>query len=202
MKRFLLLLLPALLLSACATAPPRLPQGVLQQVWQDRQAQLARLDHWSIEGRVAVSTETEGWQASLHWRELAGGRFVIRIIAPLGQGTVALDGGPGRVVMRTTEDPHPVTADSAETLLYERLGWHVPVAGLRYWVRGLPDPDSRPPKLELDAKGRLAKLSQDGWQIEFSRYQQVGAYQLPGKVFLQNDQLKVRMVIHTWDLGG
>jgi len=201
-KRLALWLFPALLLSACATAPQRPSQDVLQQAWRDRQAQLARLDQWNLEGRVAVSTPTDGWQASLRWRQQADGHYAIRIIAPLGQGSVALDGGPDGVVMRTTEHPRPVTAADAETLLYDRLGWRVPVAGLRYWILGLPDPKLEAPELELDNEGRLASLTQDGWQVEYRGYQQVGAYQLPGKIFMENNSLKLRMVIRTWSLGG
>jgi outer membrane biogenesis lipoprotein LolB len=50
----------------------------------------------------------------------------------------------------------------------KRLGVRLPVNGLRYWVRGLPEPGSTPG--QTDADGRLTRLEQNGWVIEYPAY--------------------------------
>lgn len=186
-------------LTACTVGPaPRPPAE--PGAWQAHRHQLAGLVQWTLTGRVALITPEEGWHASLHWRQRADA-YRIRIAAPLGQGTVALQGSDQGVVLRTTRHPQPIAAPSAEQLLYRQLGWQVPVAGLRYWVRGIPDPAAVYEKV-LDDRGRLATLEQSGWQVEFLRYTRVGDYELPEKIFMRNGEFQVRMVVRTWQPEG
>src|SRR5690606_5148367 len=63
-----------------------------------------------------------------------------------------------------------LTAESAEDLLEQQIGWRLPVENLLWWVRGLPAPDS-PSRLQLNPDSRLARLAQAGWTVEYSRYQ-------------------------------
>jgi len=146
-----------------------------------------------------VQTPRDGWQAGLQWRQ-AGEAFSLRIVAPLGQGTYGLDGDASGVVMRTP-DNKSLTARDAETLLSEQLGWTLPVAGLHYWVRGIPDPAAPVSRLQLDPLGRMIDLEQSGWHIGVLSYGRSGAVDLPLKLFLHSDQLKVRMVVQNWEMG-
>ncbi|MGZ0843299.1 lipoprotein insertase outer membrane protein LolB, partial [Klebsiella pneumoniae subsp. pneumoniae] len=81
-------------------------------------------------------------------------------------------------------------AESPEALLEEQLGWRLPVSHLLWWVRGLPAPDSKS-RLTLDADSRLARLEQDGWQIEYTRYAEQNGYWLPERLKLHGQSLEV-----------
>lgn len=197
MKRAAVLML-TLLVGACSVAPP-VPRVDVARVWRQRSASLSRLQHWTLAGRVAVSTQDDAWNAALQWRQ-AGAAYRIRIIAPLGQGTATLSGDADRVVLRSTEHPQPVSAVSAEALLQAQLGWRVPVEGMRYWVLGLPDPVGQR-VIQLDDRGRLAHLQQAGWQVRFLGYQKVDGQQLPERIFMQNGDLRVRLAIERWRVG-
>jgi outer membrane lipoprotein LolB len=81
------------------------------------------------------------------------------------------------------------------------MGWTMPVEGMRYWAIGLPAPDSKPERQQLDDQGRLLELSQSGWTIEYRRYQPVGEVELPDKIFMQNHKLNVKLVVERWQLS-
>jgi len=185
-----------LLLTACAGAPVA-PVADPSAAWERHTAELRELDEWRLTGRIAIQTGSEGWHATLDWRQF-GEYYEIRIIAPLGQGSVLLSGDAERVILRTADDV--IDASDPDRLLFETLGWRVPVAALRYWVLGLPAPgeDAYP---ELDAGGHLAELRQRGWRIQFQDYRQrAGHYTLPGKVFARSADGQVRLAIGEWRL--
>ena len=92
-------------------------------------------------------------------------------------------------------------ATSAEELLGTRLGWSLPVSGLRYWLLGLPAPGLPVVKSSLDSFGRLLRLSQGGWQIRYLDYKWIENLALPGKIFVEHPKLRLRLVIDHWHLG-
>ncbi len=132
------LLSGVVLLSGCATTP-QLPPAELDRLWQQHRQTLEQKNDWALTARIAGSTEDDGWSGKLSWQQQAGGNYQIHFQAPFGQGALQLLGGPEQVQMRTS-DQQTIVADDAETLLFQQLGWRVPLKGLRYWVRGLPMP--------------------------------------------------------------
>lgn len=166
--------------------------------WQERRLALQKLGGWKLKGRLAIDAIHEAWTGTLRWVQ-KDEKFEILWISPLGQGSVELQGNPERVTLRVPKEA-PITAASAEELLGIRLGWSLPVSGLRYWLLGLPAPGLPVASRSLDSFGRLHSLSQGGWQIRYLGYQSVENYQLPGKVFLDNPKLRLRLVIDRWHL--
>ncbi len=204
----LLLVVLAVLLTACAEIPlrPADTDANARQAWQIRQQALSSLQAWNLTGRIAIQAGQEGWHAALDWSQY-GPQYDIKLSTPLGQEALHLQGDEDSVVMRTGDGAQ--RAENAETLLYNRLGWRIPVNGLRFWVLGLPDPDApavSQQDSELDAQGRLIRLSQSGWEIDFRRYVSVDGIDLPNKIFLTNRQtganLEVRLVIQKWQINA
>lgn len=198
--RLLLLVIPLLWLSGCSVAPP-LDTGEGELLWPQRQQALGQLQGWQLYGRVAVSAQEEGFNATLSWKQQPDGAFELRLIAPFSQGAVTLEGDSSGVVLRDSDSMHPVYAADAETVLYQQYGWQIPVTSLYYWVRGIPDPDSDA-SLQLDGAGRLLELDQSGWKVRFLRYLQLQQWQLPDKIFIENGDTRVRIVIQEWQTGG
>lgn len=188
----------SLLLAACAAGPVA-PGGDSDTLWQAHRAEAAAVQAWNLSGRIAILTGEEGWHASIAWRQ-QGEAYRLRLTAPLGQGTVMLDGAGERVTLRTSEGESVSDAD-AEALLYRQLGWRVPVAALRYWVRGIPAPGGAEAVVLNDA-GRLERLNQRNWQVRLYDYAVVDGVALPGKVFVENHKARVRLVIDRWELTG
>jgi outer membrane lipoprotein LolB len=196
-KRLAGWLLVAALLSGCAGTPIRRQiSPEIQGAWDAHQASVMALNNWYLQGRVAVSTEDDGWTATLQWTQ-SNDAYVIRIIAPFGQGTYELQGQPGNVVMRAPK--RVMIAKDPETLMQSNLGWTLPLAGLRFWVRGLPDPAKPATKIRVDDQGRLTELDQGGWHIDVLGYVRRGTIDLPEKLYISARQLEVRLAVKQWE---
>ena len=186
--KFLAGLLAALLLAGCTTTPaPRGSQSA------------AAMSVWQFNGRVSLTRGEEGWHAGLHWQEQAG-TFYLRVSGPLGQGGFQLNGGARGVVL-VDADGQTFAAQDADALLVQVTGWQLPVRGLRYWIRGLPEPAAGKAKTTRDEAGQLRRLEQSGWTINYQRYQLVEGISLPAKLQLAHEDITVRIVIDQWQLG-
>ena len=107
--------------------------------------------------------------------------------------------GDAEKVSIQTQDGQNWTASDADALLEQSLGVRLPVNGLRYWVRGLPEPGAAP-VLETDAEGRLTRLEQNGWIIDYSAYTPTGHIELPARMVARRSELSVKLVIEQWNL--
>lgn len=166
--------------------------------WLVRRVPLESLQRWDITGRISVIQGDEGWHGSVRWRQTVNG-YAIDMVGPLGQGRIAID-GDDRQVRLQTGDGRELIAASADNLLREATGLAVPIDGLFYWIRGLPAPGDTT-ELTGDEEGRLTRLVQDGWAIEFTRYTAVEDLQLPVRIVAQQDDLQVKLAINSWDLA-
>ena len=189
------------MLAACAQLP-FLPTGTTPQAkaWKLREAALQGLRQWTLHGRVAVQNGKEGFSAGLRWVQ-QGPAYQLRLMAPLGQGTYELQGDAHGVTLHTA-DNRVLHAADAQGLMQDNLGWSAPVAGLRYWVLGIPEPGVPVDYLRVDEQGRLSDLEQSGWRISVLDYRQAGKLVLPSKLYMHNDTLELRMVVQSWDIAG
>lgn len=188
----------ALLLGGCSTLPEALPGDDPQALWEQRQDRLRELHHWTAAGRLALRTEDEAWNLFVHWKQ-RGDRYQIRFRGPIGLGLMELSGGPEGVVLRTS-DNKTFRATSPEQLLVERVGWSVPVGGLRDWIIGRIPRDTGGHAYKIDTAGRLERLRQSGWNIRYLAYRQIGRMQLPKTVSLQNQRVSARIIVSQWIL--
>jgi outer membrane lipoprotein LolB len=159
-------------------------------------ARAAAFDPWRLVGRIAVQRGDKGVSADLRWHQ-AGDAFDLRVMAPLNGGTFALQGDATQVAMITPEGETHTAADPA-ALMQAHLGWSIPVAGARYWVRGLPDPRSTAAQEVFDTAGRWSDFAQDGWRISILEYRAVDGLDLPRRLYLARDDLEVRLVVREW----
>jgi outer membrane lipoprotein LolB len=158
------------------------------------------MSSWQLNGRVSLTRGEEGWHAGLHWQVQAD-TFHLRISGPLGQGGFQLKGDARGVVLVDAEG-QTFAARDADALLAQVTGWQLPVTGLRYWIRGLPEPVAGAAQMTRDETGRLRRLEQSGWVIKYQRYQLVEDILLPAKLQLVHADLAVRIVIDQWQLGA
>ena len=176
-----------------------IPNDARALVWEENKLKLEQIYSWNLSGRIAIQLEKESSSASLSWKQ-SGQDYVIRITAPFGRGTMELRGNSEGVTMRDAGN-QLVYARDPETLLQENLGWQVPLTGLNYWIRGLPDPAVEIDTLHLNKEARISELSQAGWQVSYGPYMQADELSLPKKLVMQNQELKVKLVIKQWDLS-
>lgn len=178
-------LLAVLLLAGCAAIPA-----------PGSSHSAAAISAWQLNGRVSLTRGEEGWHAGLYWQEQADA-FQLRISGPLGQGGFQL-GGDGHGVVLVDADGQTFAAQDADALLAQVTGWQLPVMGLRYWIRGLPEPAAGRARATRDESGQLRRLEQSGWAINYKRYQIVDGISLPDNLQLVHDDVSVRIVIDQW----
>lgn len=182
-------------LAGCATPADISPAA--RGAWLARQAELASLSRWQALGRIGVINGQEGWHANFQWGQ-QDTRYRIDLLGPLGQGRLLIEGDEAGVILHT-QDGQQHTAPDPDTLLGHILGAQLPVSGLRYWLRGLPAPGSTP-NVQTDVEGRLLRLEQNGWIIEYPAYIAVASGQLPARITAQRQDLSVKLVIEQWQL--
>lgn len=171
-------LVALLLLQACASTGP----GIRIAPHTDR---------FALNGRVSVQNDSESFSGSLHWAADTK-QDELLFTDPLGQGIASLVRSPAGVVL-TPAGKTPVQAETADELTEKTLGFRLPLAGLRYWVQGHPDP-GRPYERRSGENGGSAQLRQDGWTIDYLQYRE----NRPRKIHVTRDGLEIRLVIDEW----
>lgn len=160
--------------------------------WDSRRLELTHLEHWLLQARVASGRV--GWSGNMRWRQDAD-EFDIRVSGPLGTSGFMARGNADRVEIRTAKET--VVTEDPQALLQEKAGWGMPFHQLRYWAVGVPYPHT-PARVQFDAQGRLQKLEQDGWQLEYTEYGQYLQYELPRRFSLENAEMYFRVIVDDW----
>ncbi len=120
-------------LAACATHAHRSPPATN---WDQRAGELQSASDWQLDGRAAVAFGTQGWQATLE-------------LAANGEQRRSAFGGTLRHRRSGAEaDPSGLSlngappSDAVLSQLQEQLGFELPLDNLRFWLLGVPNPDS------------------------------------------------------------
>lgn len=163
--------------------------------WEQRKAVLGELDEWEFNGRIAVKTADDGFNGKLRWAQDVDS-FSATASGPLNAGAVRIE-GDGRSVVLTDKEGERIELDDAELEFRLRYGYSIPIASLRYWALGIPDP-SLPGDTVIDADGRLTSLRQRNWSVSYSRYDEGGGQPMPKVLTAENDDTRVRLVIDYW----
>lgn len=182
------------LLAGCRSLPP--PPISASAPWEVRRPQLQAMQHFELQGRVAVAASGEGFNASLRWVQ-DGTHAQLTLGGPLGVGGAQVSATGDDLTLTTARGEH-IDSDAAHAELAARLGFDPPLAALRYWVLGVPDP-TQPASESLDsAQQRLSALTQDGWRIDYQSYVDSAGGPLPSKLTLQRDAVRVRLLVDDW----
>lgn len=179
-----LLLCAAVSVGCTAWRTAGLPDRDLPADWSARRSALQAWPGYELRGRVAVARGDEGLSAALRWVQ-SGARTRVELDGPLGVGGARYD----------------LDADAPDdAALGQALGVPVPVASLRYWLLGVPDPALAAEETVEQGAGRLAALRQAGWSVAYARYAAVPGtrLELPQRIEVSRDGLRVRLLVEAW----
>jgi len=185
-----------LLLAACAPVRTR---GTAAQISAQtaRERQLGTQAQWGLQAHFAVSDGRDGGSGTLVWQQ-NGDAYSLSLRAPITGKTARLEGGPNGAVLTGLRDG-PIRGEDAQALLADQFGWHMPVAQLTWWVRGLRAPDSQA-DMSYGENGLPAVLEQDGWKVEYRDWYADRDPPLPRKVYASKPPYSVRVLIETWQM--
>lgn len=203
-------------LAGCASRPVQAPDAAVlsgpalaaaHARLEAREAFLAAAGSLAFSGRVALSNGRDGGSGRIEWWQ-AGDAYQVVLRAPVtrqgwslsvdadGARIDGLEGGP-----RIGSDP--------VMLLFDATGMEVPVGALASWAAGVrADPaGSGPAQLQFSATGDLVRIRQDGWTIDYVRWQpdpaaDAGPPALPTRIEAARGQARVRLIVDDWQPGA
>lgn len=186
------LLVMVVALSACRT----LPVAPVAD-WSAEKKARQELASWQLAGRAAVATASEGWSAGIRWQQ-DGDASELNLSGALGIGGVRVRSDGQGVVIDTSKGER-IEASDASDALSRTLGVELPVHNLRFWLLGVPAPQSQAVET-FDVQGRLQQFEQDGWVGTFDRYSLQKGRWLPGRVQIRQGDNRIRVIINTWQI--
>lgn len=125
-------------------------------------------------GRFSISyTDQNGAPRNAYgnfsWQE-RDGSVALELRNPFGSTLAKLTSTARGATLEVPNRPL-LTATDIDALMRDELGFTLPVSGLRYWLAASLAPDSSASNIERDRKGRLRRVVQDGWLIDYGAYQ-------------------------------
>lgn len=159
----------------------------------------------AFSGRVALAKGREGGSGRIEWRQQGGG-YRVTLSAPVTRQSWSLEGSAGGRARIDGLEGGPREGMDAAALVREATGMEIPVGALADWAAGMRADPARfgDALVEYDAGGRLLRLHQDGWTIEYPAWQPDHpdvAGGLPLRINAQRDDARVRLIVDAWQLG-
>ena len=195
--RYLLIYPLIPILASCASISERVLDR--PEDWEARLQQHQQIEDWTIKARLGVQSETDGGSFDVFWQQVADA-YEIRLIAPMGQGAVLINGDNSGVAI-SLADGQTQYSNDADELFASMTGLSLPVNGLQDWLRGMPIQGEAVQNISWNEHGQLYKFEQRGWRVEMGRYKAVADYELPHAFYLEREdqpELGVRLLVREW----
>ncbi|MCL9685267.1 lipoprotein insertase outer membrane protein LolB [Legionella maioricensis] len=185
------------LLTACAPPPQPAEELPTNKVipLEKRKSETATISSWQIQGAMAAKNKAKGWSATMNWVQHGPSSYQIRLMGPLGGGTVVINKNGSVITFK--DGAKTSTSTNADELLLKQTGIRLPVNNLYYWVRGLPAPGGVQSE-QHDKYNHLVQLKQNGYTINFTKYTSVKGIDLPSMIRLDGNGVMVKVVIKNW----
>lgn len=200
----LVLCLSFMLLAGCETTPAIDDDAELS-------ARITRkcADSMEISGRVSMNytlsrnDKTESLHGKFSWKQNQD-KTHIDIFSPLGQTLAVIELAPGQAIF-TASGKIPVRATDPDTLVFQQLGWPLPVSGMRHWLQGCVTDASG--KTFLADPAHPEVTTPDGWRIHYVSWNAFPGNQLvPRRIDMNHtpgagaavSEIRIRLIIDEW----
>ncbi len=178
-------------LGACAG----LPSSVHAQRGLGRELDRTALRAFTLDGRFSLRHADKSYAGRLSWRHDDDGDEVL-LASPLGQGIAEIVNGVGGARL-TSSDGREYSAENAETLTRQVLGYPLPLGNLADWLRARARPET---PVDVDSLGRPSRLRENGWRVAYE-YDSPDLQALPGRVLVEREGaegFELRLRIDEW----
>jgi outer membrane lipoprotein LolB len=178
--------------------------------WNELQQSNLNIQSWSLKGKIGVKSGSKGGSATLNW-DYQNATQNIELYGPFGGGRVHITANEDSATLKDTKGKI-IQGRSAQDVLFQRLGWHIPFEELILWSRGLPNEGAT--DIVTDSSGRLQSLNQGVWHVEYLEHRTINNYTLPRKLTISSlpgtlevydddgnnlgDQLTVKIIFKRW----
>jgi outer membrane lipoprotein LolB len=184
------------LLAGCRTAPPAAIVGPgADAPWPQQRAALEKLERYSLNGRVAVAANGQGFSASLRYEQMPRSSN-LALDGPLGIGglRVLLEGEELQIA---TSRGEKLDGEAARAELERRLGFALPLAELRWWLLGIPAPGET--AVNQDAgTGEIHDFMQAGWRVSINSRAAGLGFSLPQRLTAEREGARLKLLVERW----
>lgn len=184
------------LLAGCRTLPPAVVTGPgADAPWPQQRAALETVDHYSLNGRVAVAANGQGFTAGLRYAQQPK-RADLSLDGPLGIGGLRI-GLVGTDLEVTNSRGQKLDGPAAREEIEMRLGFELPLDELRWWLLGLPAPG----KSELETapeSGEIRGFVQNGWHVAIETRAPALGFSLPKRLTAERGGTKMKLLVEKW----
>lgn len=177
--------LAAGVLHGCAVQPPAAEVAHVAR---------AAVPAFELEGRIAATNGERAANGGILWTH-SPTTDEWTVFSPLGQIVAQLVSTP-RGARLLTADGEVRESDDARTLLPQVLGVSAPLDGLSYWVQASLRPGAR--VLAVDAVGRPARITDEGWIVEYPEYRDAAPDARPRRIDASWGDTRIRLIIDEW----
>ena len=199
-----LLIILTLILSSCTQLGTKTATGnspeTLKLKWREHQQALKKIHSWNIKGRIGFKTTNNAQSATFKWQQEEE-RFKLHLAGALGLGSMNLEGSPAYIRLQQANG-RIIQSNNPEALLQTETGWILPISHISPWLLGHPGDDKRKTtQVVLNQSGQLSRFNHSTWQIQYSKYHLVNNLDLPHKLIISNNEVKVTIIIKDWVLN-
>lgn len=187
MSKLLVLIVLAVLQSACMTQPQHITGSTAAHT-------TAELKQWQASGRIGITAIDQSGSGGFTWEQNEA-VSQIQLRGPVGVGSLAVSVDGSGLSLLSSEGTSYSESD-ALLVMQEKLGVVLPVTQLRYWLLGTAAPSTY---RWLDATHQL--LEQDGWLITYQQWTERNQLSLPIRLILQQGAVRIVVVIQAWNLS-
>jgi len=184
-KWFLSIVIILLLISGCQSLPSKSDSC--------RQFKDSPGTSFQFNGKMAVSDGAEGGSGRLTWQQQSN--FVETLFkGPMSQGSWLLTETESEAIM-LVDNRETYTANKAEQLVSDFIGWSVPWQALKSWIKGRPLQSNRA-EVQFAANGKT--IYEQGWQINYDQYRSYPDACLPHSITASKDSYRIKLIISSW----
>ena len=186
----------ALLTAAgCRSLPPPAVVGPgADAPWPEQRAALEKLDRYSLNGRVAVAAQGQGFSASLRYHQDPQGSN-LALDGPLGIGGLRVDIAGDEIAIATSRG-EKLDGQAARDELERRLGFQLPLAELRWWLLGIPAPGEH--TLNQGGSGEIRDFTQNGWRVSINARAAGLGFALPQRLTAEREGARLKLLVENW----
>jgi len=197
MQRLILLgVIPILLLQGCTTSPKEFGVAENPKVLRER---LYQLENFQVTGKLGFRNPEEAFSVAVNnWTQQADHYQLDLSSTFFGLGAVRISGTPSWITLEEAGE-QPIHSQYPSETLEQLLNMPLPIQRIRYWVRGIPAPQSKGIE-QINQKGLVESIMQDGWHIQLDRYQDINGLPLPGRIKIIRDKTRITLAIASWSI--
>lgn len=186
----------ALLAAGCVTTAARKPFPT--EPIADPTRWLQSRESFEVAGRVAGAVNGDGFNAQIELRQ-RGADSQLALRSPLGFGSASVHTDGQHLEFRSSRG-EKLSGEAGLAALTGRLGFEPPLASLRYWLLGVPDPSAEAGV----ATAGDDSFQQGGWRISINEKSTAstpaGVVAVPRRLTIERAPVRLRVVVEKWKL--